>query len=216
MPARWTTIGALALAAVAIGWALHVSKPTSEQTKPTDAPGILGEARDAPALSPATAAAEAPANANESARPVDVAERARFNERAREFFAQAPALPLEEAHQRASDLSQELSRIEQAGGLSAGETFLLRAGLIQSTVTDEQQRVTQLRALKERYEADTRQRNALAAAQSDPMFQLYKVRESQIVAETLSLQTIPNGLSRDEYLRRRLQAEREQLLGEAM
>lgn len=63
---------------------------------------------------------------------------------------------------------------------------------------------------------DARQRNALATAQSDPMFQLYKVRESQIVAETLSLQTIPNGLSRDEYLRRRLQAEREQLLGEAM
>ncbi len=71
-----------------------------------------------------------------------------------------------------------------------------------------------MRALKERYEMDTRQRNALAAEQSDPMFQLYKVRESQIVAETLSLQVIPNGLSRDEYLRRRLQAEREQLLGE--
>jgi hypothetical protein len=48
------------------------------------------------------------------------------------------------------------------------------------------------------------------------MFQLYKVREGQIVAEVMSLQTIPNGLSRDEYLRRRLQTEREQLLGETM
>ncbi len=99
--------------------------------------------------------------------------------------------------------------------MSAGETFLLRAGLIRATVADEQQQVTQLHALKQRYEADTRQRNAQATAQPDPMFELYKVRESQIVAETLSLQTIPNGLSRDEYLRRRLQAEREQLLGDA-
>lgn len=219
MQARWTTIIVFALAAVALGWALHESKPTAERTKPTDAREILGEARepgDTPAGSPATAPADAPARASESATPVDVHERARFNERARQFFAQAPALSPEEARRRADGLSQELSRIEQAGGLSAGETFLLRAGLIGYTVSDEQQQVAQIRALKERYEAATRQRNAQAAAQSDPMFQLYKVRESQIVAETLSLQTIPNGLSRDEYLRRRLQAEREQLLGESM
>jgi hypothetical protein len=45
------------------------------------------------------------------------------------------------------------------------------------------------------------------------MFQLYKVREREIVAEVMALQSIPDGLSREEYLRRRLQAEREQLLG---
>ncbi|HEY0941006.1 MAG TPA: hypothetical protein VGE08_12970 [Steroidobacter sp.] len=125
-------------------------------------------------------------------------------------------MSLEEARQRAADLSQELSRIEQAGGLSAGETFLLRAGLIGATVPDEQQQMEQMRALWERYLADARQRNARAAEQSDPMFELYKVRESQIVSEVMSLETIPDGLSRDEYLRRRLQAEREQLLGDAM
>lgn len=217
MQARWTTILVLALAAAAIGWALHLSGPTAEQTKPADASGVLGQAqesRNAPADSPAPA--DTPAYASESARPVGIDERARFNERAREFFAQAPGLSPEEAGQRASELSRELSRIEQAGGLSAGETFLLRAGLIRSTVADEQQQITQIRALKERYETEARQRNALAAAQSDPMFEVYKVREAQIVAETLSLQDIPNGLSRDEYLRRRLQAEREQLLGGSM
>lgn len=219
MQARWTKIIALALAAVALGWTLHLRLPIAERTKPTDASGIPGEAngnRDAPPHSPAPDRPDAPARASESASPVDVHERARFNERARDFFAQAPALPPEEARQRAADLSKDLSRIEQSGGLSAGDTFLLRAGLIRATIADEQQQAAQIRALKERYEVDARQRNALAAAQSDPMFQLYKVRESQIVAETLSLQTIPNGLSRDEYLRRRLQAEREQLLGEAM
>lgn len=82
-------------------------------------------------------------------------------------------------------------------------------------MADEQQQIEQIRALRERYEADAQRRNAQAAEQADPMFQLYKVRESQIVAEVMALQTIPDGLSRDEYLRRRLQAEREQLLGEA-
>lgn len=219
MQARWTMIIALALAAVAFGWALHLGIPTAERTKPTDARGILGEAkenRDVPSYSSAPARADAPAHASESASPVDVHERARFNERVREFFAQAPALSSEEARRRAADLSEELSRIEQVGGLSAGETFLLRAGLIRATVADERQQVAQIRALKKRYEVDTSQRIVQATAQSDPMFELYKVRESQIVAETQSLQTIPNGLSRDEYLRHRLQTEREQLLGNAM
>ncbi|WP_161812158.1 hypothetical protein [Steroidobacter agaridevorans] len=196
-----------------------MSRPTAERTKPTDDRGVVGEARetrDAPADPPAPAPADAPTHAGKSASSVDVQARARFNEQAREFFAQAPALSPEEARQRAADLSQELSRIEQSGGLSAGETFLLRAGLIRYTVADEQQQITQIRALKERYAAAARQRTALSTAQSDPMFQLYKVRESQIVAETLSLQTIPDGLSRDEYLRRRLQTERERLLGGAM
>ena len=100
--------------------------------------------------------------------------------------------------------------------MSAGETFLLRAGLIRATEPDEQRQAARLRALKERYEADSRQRNAQATGQSDPMFQLYKVREREIVAEVMSLQAIPDGLTREEYLRRRLQREREQLLGEAM
>jgi hypothetical protein len=217
MQGRWTKIIALALAAVALGWALHNSQRSAERTKSTDAHEIPSEAganQDAPDSSPAPAPTGAPATASENASPVDVQERARFNERAKQFFAQAPALSPEEARQRADDLSQELSRIEQAGGLSAGETFLIRAGLIGYTVADEQEQVAQIRALKERYEADARQRNAQASAQSDPMFQLYKVRENQIVSETLSLQSIPNGLSRDEYLRRRLQAEREQLFGD--
>lgn len=214
MQVRWTVIIALALAAVALGWTLHLSKTTEERTKPTEGRRILNEEPRAPADSPAPEPVDRPAN--ENANPVDVPERARFNERARQFFAQAPALSPDEARQRAADLSQELSRIEQSGGLSAGETFLLRAGLIRFTVADEQQQIAQIRALKERYAVEARQRNAQAAAQSDPMFQLYKVRESQIVAETMALEVIPNGLSRDEYLRRRLQAEREQLLGEAM
>jgi hypothetical protein len=43
---------------------------------------------------------------------------------------------------------------------------------------------------------------------SDPRFQDYKARERAIVAEVMGLGEIPGGLTRDEYLRQRLQQAR--------
>lgn len=198
------------LAAVAIGWAVRLHEPPAA----TDEGATADEAGDKqPVQDPREPArTDATSRSISHDHTVDVADRVRFNEQAREFFAQAPALPLDEARRRADGLSQELARIERAGGMSAGETFLLRAGLIRATEPDEQKQAAQIRALKERFEIDSRQRLAQNTAQADPMFQLYKVRESEIVAEVMSLQTIPDGLTREEYLRRRLQEAREQLL----
>jgi hypothetical protein len=206
MRTRSIIIVCVVLAAVALGWTLRVHDPPATDEHATTVTTTEPQDRD---REPDPPAATSPSRSSNE--PVDVAERAQFNEQAREFFAQAPALPPDEARQRAATLSTELTRIEQAGGMSAGEVFLLRAGLIRATEPDEQQQAAQIRALKERYERDSRQRSA--QAQSDPMFDLYKVREREIVAEVMALQTIPEGLSRDEYLRRRLQTEREQLLG---
>lgn len=204
MRTRLIVITSVVLAAVALGWTLRLHQPST-----TDQHSPLTEATQTQAPAPPPEQPDATSRSTGNDAPVHVDDRARFNEQAREFFARAPALPPEEARERAQALSEELSRIEQAGGMSAGETFLVRAGLIRATEPDEQRQAEQLRALKERYEANRRQHRA----QPDPMFQLYKVREREIVAEVLSLQTIPDGLSREEYLRRRLQAEREQLLG---
>jgi hypothetical protein len=221
MKIRRAMIIALALAAVVLGWVLYQDRRFGERV-PAEAPALIGEAgtgRDAPTASSVREDARDDGGASSAggvAHSIDVQERARFNERAREFFAQAAGLPPEEVRQRAVELSQDLSRIEQAGGTSAGETFLIRAGLIRAAVADEQQQLAQIRELKARYEADARRRSVQSIEQSDPMFQLYKVREGQIVAEVMAMQAIPDGLSSDEYLRRRLQAEREQLLGEAM
>ena len=226
MRARLTVAIAVLLAAVALGWAVRLHEPSAERTATTDERAISTEApEEQDPLGPVRSERE-PDQADTPSRPIgnhvsndepiDAADRARFNEQAREFFAQAPALSPEEVRQRAELLSQELSRIEQAGGMSAGETFLIRTGLIRAAEPDEQQQAARIQALKQRYEIENRQRTAQASAQADPMFQLYKVRESEIVAEVMSLQTIPDGLSREEYLRRRLQAAREQLLGGAM
>jgi hypothetical protein len=197
------------LAAVLLVWTLRLQEPAVTDERSTTA--VIAET-PAPAPEPNQLGTASDSLSNDD--PIDAADRARFNEQAREFFAQAPALPTDEARRRAEALAKELSRIERAGGMSAGETFLLRAGLIRATEPDEQRQAAQLRALKERYEAETRQRSG--QPDSDPMFELYKVRESQIVAEVMAMQTIPDGLSRDEYLRRRLQEAREQLLAETL
>lgn len=221
MRASLTVAIAILLAAMVLGWALRLHERSAERGATADERAIVTETVEKqdpgrPNRNGHEPDQAATSRSNSNPDPIDVAERARFNEQAREFFAQAPALSLEAARGRAELLSQELSRIEQAGGMSAGETFLLRVGLIRATEPDEQQQAAQIRALKERYKIDSRQRTAQTATQADPMFQLYKVRESEIVAEVMSLQTIPDDLSREEYLRRRLQAAREQLLGGAM
>jgi hypothetical protein len=210
MRTRWIIVVSLVLAAVALGWTLRLHEPPASDERSS---AVVTDPQD-PAQPPDQPTAEPHSVSSDGS--IDTTDRVQFNDQAREFFAQAPALPPEEARRRADALSQELSRIERAGGMSAGETFLLRAGLIRATEPDERRQLAQIKALKERYEADSRQRSAQASAQSDPMFQLYKVRESEIVAEVMSLQTIPDGLSREEYLRRRLQAAREQLLSETM
>jgi len=143
--------------------------------------------------------------------PVDVATRERFNEQAREFFASAAQMDAEDRVHEAQRLEQELTRLEQAGGLSAGETLLIRAGLIRETVPDGAQRDAQLQALQQRYRTETQLRLAAAQARPDPQFESYKARETEIVNEVMAMETIPDGLSRDEYLRRRLQSAREQL-----
>jgi hypothetical protein len=198
------------LVAVALGWALRLHEPAQEPTatERTAARAVTEQ----PAPAPVT---REPAQTGtiDNDGPIDDAARARFNEQAREFFAQAPSLPPEETRRRADLLSQELTRIERAGGLSAGETFLVRVGLIRATEPDEQQQAERLAELKQRYANETRHRTARADAQADPMFELYKVRESEIVAEVMSMATIPDGLTREEYLRRRLQQAREQLSG---
>jgi hypothetical protein len=141
--------------------------------------------------------------------PVDVETRALFNEQARAFFANAARMTAEARSHEARALEQELARLEQAGGLSAGETLLIRAGLIRETVPAGARQDIELQALRERYRADTQRRVATAQARPDPQFGSYKARESEIVNEVMAMEAIPDGLSRNEYLRRRLQTARE-------
>jgi hypothetical protein len=213
MSRRVLAIAALLLAAALSVLLLRATSPDDSRPVAVDSPVAASQIPEASSELPLLLESKSVdvKNAPVAQTPVDVATRERFNERARAFFANAAQMGAEDRAREAQQLEQELTRLEQAGGLSAGETLLIRAGLIRETVPAGAQQDAQLQALQQRYRAETQLRVAAALAHPDPQFGSYKVRESEIVNEVMAMETIPDGLTRDEYLRRRLQSAREQL-----
>ena len=177
-------------------------KNDTSEAAPTTAAGIAVPA-DAPSSAPVSLQVTPQAQAHR--------ERQRFEAEAKDFFARAPSLRAVERSERADALSRQIDRYEAIGGLSAGEAVLLRTALVKATVDDPAQQAAEVAVIADRYRARADQRMAAFAAQqaSDPRFQSYKAREAQVVAEVMASTTIPAGLTRDQYLRQRLQEERE-------
>lgn len=186
----------LVLLAVVAWWRPDATAPVA-----TDAVVTSGEAGTEPALETLQATPQAQA----------YRERQRFEADARDFFARASALGAVERSERAGRLTQQIDRYEAGGGLSAGEAVLLRTALVRATVEDPAQQSEEVAAIADRYRAHADRRMAafLQQQRNDPRFQTYKAREAQVVAEVAAMPSIPAGLTRDQYLRQRLQEERE-------
>lgn len=195
------TVAACA-AAVSLGW--NPLRP------------VRADAAPAPARADAVSAGQPdPSLHNLLATPKarDYQQRKQFQADAHDFFRKAASLGPAERERRAQALRQDIERYENASELSAGESMMLRVGLIQATVADEAQQAAMVRQLAARYRADAQRREQqwIEQQQHDTRFQTYKQRERVVVAEVLAMQQIPGGVTRDEYLRQRLQAERERV-----
>ena len=142
-------------------------------------------------------------------------ERQDFEASSKRFLRDAAKLGPVERSQQARELSASIDKYERENGLSAGEALLLRSALVKATVADGTQQAVQIADLTQAYRERADRRNAeyLAQHQRDPRFQDYKAHERSIVAEVMAMRSIPGGLSRDEYLRRRLQQARELAYG---
>jgi hypothetical protein len=138
-------------------------------------------------------------------------QRERFQHEVREFFARAPALSPEERAARARDIARAITHYEAEGEIAAAEALTLRSGLVRETVADPVEQLVAIRGLQEHYQQQGERKQSQWEARADPELELYKAREREIVEEVMAMTTIPDGLTRDEYLRRRLQSAREQL-----
>lgn len=170
------------------------------------------------ASAPATTQSNGPAPASTRLQALESTPQARewlgqqaFAADARAFGHEAASLAPAERDRRARALEAQVDEREQAGEMSAGEAMLLRAGLVELDAGDRTEETARLAALAERYRKDAARREAAFAAQqaADPRMQRYKAREKAVVTEVMAMTTIPGGLTRDEYLRERLQHERE-------
>src|SRR5690606_10349561 len=135
--------------------------------------------------------------------------RLRFAADYRGFIAGASELDEAERRRRAAALAREIDRREAAGELALSEALLLQIGLAQAEGGDEAAQKARADALVARYQALSRSREEKARA-PDARFSQYKSEEKRIVEEVMALDSIPDGLSRDQYLRQRLQEAREQ------
>jgi len=134
-----------------------------------------------------------------------------FERRIKRFLAEAPRLGEVERSEQARTLAAAIDESARSAQMSAGEAFVLQAALIEASTNDSDNRIARMTQLAERYRQDAAQREArwLASQQRNPQFQDYKERERAIVAEVMAMRAIPHGLSRDAYLRQRLQQARE-------
>jgi len=124
-----------------------------------------------------------------------------FIDAARAFFDAAETLPDAEREARAAALREQIEERERAGALLPQQALMLRLALLRVTIDDPAVLDHETRMLSDAY------RDAQAArapAPPDPRFETYKAREAEIVREVMTLEEIPEGLGRDEYLRRRL------------
>ncbi|QKE65223.1 hypothetical protein HNE05_18295 [Aquipseudomonas campi] len=127
----------------------------------------------------------------------------------RRFMQEAAALSAEQRRRQAEALARQIDQREAAAELALSEALLLQLGLAQVQGGDEETQKAHAEQLLARYQMLSQAREARAKV-PDARFSQYKSEEKRIVDEVLALDSIPDGLSRDQYLRQRLQEAREQ------
>ncbi|WP_137973990.1 hypothetical protein [Pseudomonas sp. F(2018)] len=200
---------AAGLAGLAVGGGLWLGLAGSEPASDTSstaatAPSPASDSADAPSLDPSAQRALLDAPAVQ-----DYQARLQFGADYQGFIKSAADLDEAQRRQRAAALAKEIDRREAAGELALSEALLLQVGLAQAEGGDEDAQKARADALVARYQALSQEREARNKT-SDARFSQYKSDEKRIVDEVLSMDSIPDGLSRDQYLRQRLQEAREQ------
>ena len=85
--------------------------------------------------------------------------------------------------------------------------------MIQILEPDEEAAKAAAQQLMDRYRAESGARLQAWLDEPRPDFERYKAREKAIVEEVMAMDDIPGGLTRDQYLRERLQEARVEAMG---
>lgn len=130
-----------------------------------------------------------------------------FHNRYRTFIEQAGTADSASRQLELRELQQRIDELEARGELALSEALVMQLGLIRAAHDDESLQQAQAAALVQRYQQLSASREVQQPA--NPDFDRYKAEEKRIVDEVMALQDIPDGLTRDQYLRQRLQQARE-------
>lgn len=120
-------------------------------------------------------------------------------------------MPPQQRSRLAKILQREIEHQERADGVIAGEALMLRLALLRATEENPMRLQAAVAELTEHYRIESERRLAAFESQqrNDPRLRQYKASEARVVAEVMAMSDPPHGLTREQYLRQRLQVERE-------
>lgn len=201
---RRLMLGVITALAVGIGFALWPSKesPQSERAM-----------TPAPAAAPSAGSDAVPADLRDH--PVVQAYQAfsDFQQHSRGFFDNAENLTEQEKQAQLRQLLDGTNKYEQEGKLVPMEALLLKLAMLRYTTRGDDDYKAKAKSLIDQYKAQSDLREQAWLANPDPNFIDYKRQEADIVKEVMAMTVIPDGLSRDEYLRQRLEQARIATMG---
>ena len=168
-----------------------------------------------PALTQQTAPTEVTTDPSSAINPVLQAYQAftDFQQHSRGFFDNAERLSEQEKQAQLRQLLDGTNKYEQDGKLLPMEALLLKLAMLRYTTSGDDDYKTKAKSLIDQYKAQSDLREQAWLANPDPNFVDYKRQEADIVKEVMAMTVIPDGLSRDEYLRQRLEQARIATMG---
>ncbi len=131
-------------------------------------------------------------------------------ERFREFFENVDQLDDVTKQQELAELNEEVDSLNQQQRISDAESLMMKLALLKLYPDSEQAKQISL-ALVQKYRAISDARLQFYIDNPDPQFKDYKQRESEVVREVMDMSVYPDGLTRDQYLAKRLAEIRKQV-----
>ena len=136
-----------------------------------------------------------------------------FQQHSRGFFDNADKLSEQEKQAQLRQLLDGTNKYEQDGKLVPMEALVLKLAMLRYTSSGDDDYKAKAKSLIDQYKAQSDLREQAWLANPDPNFIDYKRQEADIVKDVMAMTVIPDGLSRDEYLRQRLEQARIATMG---
>ena len=108
---------------------------------------------------------------------------------------------------RKESLYEKIGKMEKENYLAAQQALVLKLAVLNKVYSEGQLKEAAIQ-LTEEYKHKSEKLLAAHQNRVDPLLEEYKKKEREIVKEVLSLSSYPDDLSREEYLRQRLDAAR--------
>jgi hypothetical protein len=121
----------------------------------------------------------------------------------KQLISQAPQLDDTTQAARILALQKELAKLKQAGKVSQPEALFLQLALLKITPDSEHAKAQAKKLIANYQQVANERHQAFVNNPSSDQIE-YKQQERLIVQEVLAMNSFPNGLSRDEYLAKRL------------